>query len=159
MSELASAVCSIALTQRRRYFWAAWWTHSPRYAPFQKPDASNGGARSREEALAEAQRVAGRHLSVTEDHWALAWKRVLRGEHSPPPPAPRSARPEPRRAPAPVSAWALLGLAPGATLAELKRAYRQRALETHPDQGGESEQFQRVQRAYEKLSAQLARRR
>ncbi|HEX5661235.1 MAG TPA: J domain-containing protein [Polyangiales bacterium] len=156
MSELASAVISIAPTLRRRFFWAAWWTRSPRYAPFQKPDASNGGARSRAEALAEAQRTAGRHLTEVEDHWAMAWKRVLRGEHSPEPPAVKVPR---VRAPAPVSAWELRGLAPGATLSELKRAYRQRALETHPDQGGESEQFQRVQRAYEKLSAQLARKR
>ncbi|HEY6878428.1 MAG TPA: J domain-containing protein [Polyangiales bacterium] len=158
MSELASAVCSIAPTQRRRFFWAAWWTTSPRYAPFQKPDASGGGARTREEALAQAQRSAGRHLSEIEDHWALAWKRVLRGERSPAPPPPQVVRSGPR-ATAPVSAWALLGLSPGATLAELKRAYRQRALETHPDQGGNAEAFQRVQRAYEKLAAQLARRR
>ncbi len=156
MSDLASAVVSIAPTQRRRFFWAAWWTSSPRYAPFQRPDASNGGCSSREAALKEAQKVAGRHLSVVEDHWAFAWKRVLRGEQSPQPPAEKPIRP---RAPAPMSAWALLGLAPGATLGELKRAYRQRALETHPDQGGEAEQFQRVQRAYEKLSAQLARKR
>jgi hypothetical protein len=155
MSELASAVCSIVPTQRRRFFWAARWTSTPRYAPLQKPDASNGGASSRAEALADAQRVAGRHLTEIEDHWALAWKRVLRGEASPAPPV---SRPRRQQA-APVSAWALLGLTPGATLAELKRAYRQRALETHPDQGGESAQFQRVQRAYEKLSAQLGRRR
>ena len=155
MSELASAVVSIVGTQRRRYFWAAWWTSAPRYQPFQKPDASHGGARSRDEALAQAQRLSGRHLSVIEDHWALAWKRVLRGESSPTPPSekPRLVR----SAPAPVSAWAQLGLAPGATLSELKRAYKRRALETHPDQGGEAEQFQRVQRAYEKLSAQLER--
>src|SRR4029079_1450360 len=44
MSELASAVCSITLTQRRRFFWAAWWTAAPCEAPFRKPDASNGGA-------------------------------------------------------------------------------------------------------------------
>jgi hypothetical protein len=155
MSELASAVVSIAPTQRRRFFWAAWWTSSPRYAPFQKPDASNGGAKSRQDAIAEAQRAAGRHLTVIEDHWAFAWKRVLRGEHSPEAPTVRT-KP---RLPAPVSAWALLGLAPGATLTELKRAYRQRALETHPDQGGQAEDFQRVQRAYEKLSAQLPRKR
>jgi DnaJ domain len=154
MSELASAVCSIIPTQRRRFFWAAWWTSTPRYAPFQKPDASHGGASSRAEALAEAQRTAGRHLTEIEDHWALAWKRVLRGEHSPSAPAPKPQRP--RVAP-PTSAWALLGLAPGASLAELKRAYRQRALETHPDQGGEAEQFLQVQRAYEKLAAQLAK--
>jgi hypothetical protein len=155
VSELASAVVSIVATQRRRFFWAAWWTTTPRYQPFQKPDASNGGARSRDEALAQAQRLAGRHLSVVEDHWALAWKRVLRGESSPLPPIAKP--PVPRAAPTPVSAWAQLGLAPGATLSELKRAYKRRALETHPDQGGETEQFQRVQRAYEKLSAQLAR--
>lgn len=155
MSELASAVISIAPTQRKRFFWAAWWTSSPRYAPFQKPDASNGGARSREEALKEAQRMAGRHLSEIDDHYAMAWKRVLRGEHSPQPPMQRT-KP---RTPPPMSAWELLGLQPGATLTELKRAYRQRALETHPDQGGEAEQFQRVHRAYEKLSAQLARKR
>jgi hypothetical protein len=153
MSELASAVCSIVATQRRRFFWAAWWTSAPRYAPFQRPDASNGGARSRDEALQEAERICGRHLSVIDDHWALAWKRVLRGEHSPEPARVRS-KP---KTPPPVSAWALLGLEPGATLAELKRAYRQRALQTHPDQGGDAEEFRRVQRAYEKLAARRSR--
>jgi molecular chaperone DnaJ len=53
----------------------------------------------------------------------------------------------------------VLGLAPGAALVELKRAYRKRALETHPDQGGDAEAFQAVQRAYEKLTAPVKRRR
>ena len=26
--------CSITPTQRRRFFWAAWWTGAPNYAPF-----------------------------------------------------------------------------------------------------------------------------
>jgi curved DNA-binding protein CbpA len=54
-----------------------------------------------------------------------------------------------------VSAWAVLGLSPGASLAEVKRAFQSRALETHPDQGGEAEQFRQVQRAYEKLVERL----
>ena len=64
MSELASALVSIRRTARGRYFWAAWWTHAPRYSPFQKPDASGGGAATRAEALEHATRAAeGRHLS------------------------------------------------------------------------------------------------
>ena len=154
VSGLSSAVCSITPTHRRRFFWAAWWTTAPRYAPFQKPDACNGGAHSLEEALADAERKAGRHLVLIEPHWARAFNRVLRGEVPLPPP-----RPEERKAAAPfparetaVSSWSLLGLAPGASASEIKRAFRQRALETHPDRGGEAELFRQVKRAYDKLS-------
>lgn len=155
VSELASAVCSITPTHRRRFFWAAWWTTQPRFGPFQKPDACNGGAHSLADALADAERVAGRHLVIIEPHWARAWNRVLRGEVPLPPPNPRerastASIPDARTSPA--SAWSLLGLAPGAPLAEIKRAFRKRALETHPDRGGEAEHFLRVQRAFEKLT-------
>lgn len=156
MTDLATAVCSITTTQRRRFFWAAWWTAAPRYAPFRKPDASNGGATSREEALADAMRVAGRHLVLIEPHWARAWNRVLRGEPPPPPPLPRPPRARPVAAPA--SAWTVLGLTPGADATAIKRAFRRRALETHPDRGGEASQFREVQRAYERLLARLQRR-
>jgi len=155
MTELSTAVCSIAPTQRRRFFWAAWWSGAPRHAPFRKPDAANGGARTREAALREAELHAGRHLVLIEPYWAHAWNRVLRGESPPPPPKPRNQRPE--RAPRPESAWSLLGLEQGATLTELKRAFRARALETHPDRGGDAAQFRAVQRAYERLVAQLER--
>ena len=152
MSELSTAVCSITPTQRRRFFWAAWWTGAPRHAPFRKPDAASGGAKTREEALAAAQRAAGRHLTLIEPYWAHAWNRVLRGEAPPKPPSPRAPRP-PRAATHPATAWEVLGLAPGADLDAIKRAYRQRALETHPDRGGDEARFLEIQRAYERLLA------
>jgi len=157
MSHLSTAVCSVTRTQRRRFFWAAWWTGSPEYAPFRRPDASNGGANTLEEALADAERSAGRHLTLVEPYWARAWSRVLRGEAPPPPPR----RPEARAQPLPsatdqaASAWSILGLESGASLAEVKRAFRKRALETHPDHGGEPAQFRAAQAAYEKLVKKL----
>jgi hypothetical protein len=160
MSDLASAVCSITTTQRRRFFWAAWWTGAPQQRPFRKPDASNGGARTEAEALAEAERVAGRHLIMIEPYWAHAWSRVMRGES--PPPLPRKpASPAARSTPSKVAAssWSVLGLEPGATREEVKRAFRKRALETHPDRGGRAEDFLAVQRAHDKLLALASRRR
>jgi len=156
MSHLSTAVCSITPTQRRRFFWAAWWTASPKHAPFRKPDASNGGAASIEEALAEAERIAGRHLTLVEPYWARAWNRVLRGEA--PPPMPKRKEPTGPAAKLreePTSAWSILGLESTASLVDVKRAFRKRALETHPDRGGEAEQFRKVQAAYEKLVKKL----
>jgi hypothetical protein len=157
---LSTAVCSITATQRRRFFWAAWWTSAPQQSPFRKPDASNGGARTEAEGLAEAQRVAGRHLVLVEPYWARAWNRVLRGEAPPPPPRVRdaSAPPRPRPSDERASSWAVLGLAPGAPFEDVKRMFRKRALETHPDQGGDPDVFREVRRAYERLAAKLGER-
>jgi curved DNA-binding protein CbpA len=47
------------------------------------------------------------------------------------------------------SVWRTLGLTPKATTTEIKRAYRQRALETHPDRGGTDAAFRALQSAYE----------
>jgi hypothetical protein len=156
MTELASAVVSITPTARGRFFWAAWWTHAPSYAPFRKPDASNGGARTHEAALEEAERIAGRHLTPIEPYWARAFNRTLRGEAPPPPPQPKPARVDPTM---PRSAWEVLGVERGASLAAIKRAYRARALETHPDRGGDAADFRALTRAYEKLLARPKRRR
>lgn len=154
MSELTSAVCSITITQRRRFFWAAWWSAMPCASPFQKPDASNGGAATLEAALADAEQRAGRYLVMVEPYWARAWSRVLRGERPPPLPQARTARPV--RA-TPISAWDQLGLAAGASLAEVKAAFRARALVTHPDQGGDADAFRELHRAYERLVGRLTR--
>lgn len=49
------------------------------------------------------------------------------------------------------SPHAVLGLLPGAAGDEVKAAYKKRALETHPDKGGDVEQFRQVRKAYEVL--------
>ncbi len=161
MSDLFAPVCSIAPTKRRRFLWAAWWTGAPARDPFRKPDASSGGARTREEARLEAERAAGRSLVEIEPRWARAWARVLLGQ---PPwidragaPAEASAAGTRRRADAGRSPLAVLGLAPAATVDEIKRAYRKRALETHPDRGGDAEAFRGVHRAYEQALARTER--
>lgn len=150
MSSLASAVCSITATQRRRFFWAAWWTAEPRETPFQPPDAANGGAPSLEAALAEAEARAGRYLLLVEPYWARAWTRVLRGERAPRRPPPRDPA-RPVRA-APRSARELLGVDEGASLADIKAAYRRRALATHPDHGGDADDFRALHAAYQRLA-------
>ena len=156
MSELTTALCSITATQRRRFFWAVWSSGAPREAPFRKPDASGGGARTEDEARAAAERAVGRSVVLTEPYWARAWNRILRGERPPPR---KAARTPGQRPPAAVSAWTLLRLAPGASLAEVKKAFRALALETHPDHGGDADEFRKIQDAYERLVDRLARRR
>lgn len=153
MSTLATAVCSITPTKRRRFFWAAWWTAPPAWKPFQKPDAASGGALTEEEALAEAERAAGRSLTRVAPHWALAYKRILRGEPIGPPPETRTRPVEDRHdgGPARASAWTVLGIPTGADADTIKRAYRKRALDHHPDRGGDPAVFRAIQRAYERL--------
>lgn len=149
LSELTTAVVSVTRTARGRYFWAAWWTAAPCYSPFRKPDAQNGGAASREAALADAARVCGRHLSPTSSYWAHSVNRMLRGERPRPPRAPKLG-PKPERA---RSAEEVLGVEKGASLIEIKRAHRARVFATHPDRGGDAEEFREAQRAYERLLA------
>lgn len=154
MPELATAVCSITATQRRRFFWAAWWTGAPCEAPFRAPDASNGGAATMEAALAEAELRSGRYLALVEPYWARAWNRVLRGERPPRRPAPHVVRP---RRVDPRSAWEILGLPTGASLAEVKAAFRALALATHPDHGGDADAFRALYQAYERLLTRVSR--
>jgi hypothetical protein len=46
----------------------------------------------------------------------------------------------------------VLGVGPEASQGEIKQAYRQLARQHHPDAGGDSEQFHRIQQAYELLA-------
>lgn len=160
MPELFAPVCSIVATQRRRFFWAAWWSAPPEASPFRAPDASNGGAHSRGEALAEAERRAGRGLVVIEPKWARAFLLLIQGRDPALALASRrndrvklggsAARPEggARMGVASRSVWETLGVPPGASVQEIKRAYFRRALDVHPDHGGSAEAFRELHRAY-----------
>jgi hypothetical protein len=46
------------------------------------------------------------------------------------------------------AAFAILGVPRGATLPEIKHAYREKVKEVHPDHGGDREDFQQVREAY-----------
>lgn len=48
--------------------------------------------------------------------------------------------------------YEILGVDKGASPDEIKTAYRKKAQETHPDKGGDADQFKAVQQAYEILS-------
>ncbi len=154
MTDLSTASVSIARTQRGRFFWAAWWTGPPQRLPFRKPDAADGGAESWAAARAEAERVAGRALVVVDPGWARAFMRTLRGQRAFNETQAKRIEGEavPKRAPAPeepASVWSTLGIEPSASAAEIKQAFRKRALETHPDQGGDAEVFRAVREAYD----------
>ena len=162
-SALFAPVCSITRTRRRRFLWAAWWTGPPTRSPFQKPDASEGGARTRDEALAAAQLRAGCAVLEIEGSWARAWANVLVGKapfattSRPASTGSEAAARAPRSTKNQPSIWQTLGLKSDATPLEIKRAYRQRALETHPDRGGNDAAFHAVQSAYELALARAAR--
>ncbi|MDQ3032636.1 MAG: J domain-containing protein [Myxococcota bacterium] len=166
MSELFAAVVSITRTQRGRFFWAAWWSGPPVRHPFRKPDASNGGASTYEDALREAEQSAGRALMVIEPRWARACVRSMRGM---PPFTPAellaAASPSaehplaPRAVPASsvASLWTVLGVEPRASVEEIKRAFRKRALTTHPDHGGDPAAFRALHGAYERALIRRAK--
>jgi hypothetical protein len=48
--------------------------------------------------------------------------------------------------------YSVLGLKKSASDEDIKKAFREKALETHPDKGGDPEEFRRVREAYESLS-------
>lgn len=47
----------------------------------------------------------------------------------------------------------VLGIEPGASMDEVRAAYRRLAMQHHPDRGGGPEEFQRVKAAFEALRA------
>jgi hypothetical protein len=154
---LARAVYALALTRRRRWLWCVWWSGAPSAAPFRAPDAWGGGARTEEEAGRLAARAAGRPVERIEGAWAGAWRRVRAGR--PPFPTPRGPRPSTAAlAAAPVDPHAVLGVRPGAALAELRAAFRARVLDHHPDRGGDPDAFIALKRAYDTLVARRRRR-
>jgi hypothetical protein len=152
---LFRGVVSVTRTKRRRFLWCAWWTGTPTAEPFRAPDAWSGGARTEEEARSLAERAAGGPRQPIEGRRAGAGVRARAG-------LPPFVQREPRPAgiePAPEGPHLLLGVRPGASLAELKAAFRQKALEHHPDRGGDAAAFIAVKRAYDGLVRRRARRR
>ncbi|MDP1826155.1 MAG: DnaJ domain-containing protein [Archangium sp.] len=154
---LSRGVFALAKTKRKRFLWCAWWTGEPTASPFRPPDAWGGGAFTREEAQALAERAAARPLSPVDDHWAGAWKRSLAGLA----PFPKHTGRVPRASGSPplsINPFEVLGLTGEATLDEVKLAFRKKALEHHPDQGGTTEAFLEVRRAWESIVKRRSRR-
>lgn len=159
--QLARPVASITMTKRRRFLWAVWMSGPPTRVPFKKPDFSDGGEPTFDDALRAAEAKVGASVAVIDPLWARAWIRILRGE----PAWPSKASREPHASPSapatnrePESIWALLGVAgQDVTESDLKAAYRKRALETHPDHGGDEPTFRRVVAAYEEAKKRLRR--
>src|SRR5690348_4329970 len=56
-----------------------------------------------------------------------------------------------------ASAYEVLGVTPGADDDEMRRAYRARLREAHPDTGGDAAVFIRVQRAWELVGTPAGR--
>jgi preprotein translocase subunit Sec63 len=51
-----------------------------------------------------------------------------------------------------MTPYEILGILPGATLTEIKAAYRARMMQCHPDKGGSDEEAKKVNAAYEALT-------
>lgn len=81
--------------------------------------------------------------------WAFHQFKEWGPAQSAPPPSPPHLPTELRHA------LELLGVKPPITEPTLKRAYRQRSIESHPDTGGSHEAFIRVNEAYEYLKGHL----
>ena len=67
------------------------------------------------------------------------------------------AGPRVRAQPEPGSIWSVLGVEPNASVAQIRLAFRQRALITHPDHGGDPEAFRALGRARDEALARRAR--
>ena len=66
--------------------------------------------------------------------------------------------PQPSSGPSEREAYEILGLDPGASGDRVRRAYREKVKEVHPDtDGGDEERFKRVAAAYERLTEDDAR--
>ncbi len=97
------------------------------------------GPRSRGRARTRAEREARARFGVGAD------SRARRG-------GARSRPPRPEQGPSRAEARKVLGVSTDADSAEIKRAYREKVKEVHPDRGGDEETFKRVTAAYERLS-------
>jgi hypothetical protein len=159
MSGLSRGVYAIARTKRRRFLWCVWWTGEPTAKPFRPPDAWGGGADTEEAARLLAERAAGMPLELIDGHWAGAWKRIQAGLPPFPSRAPRPsvATDDAEHKARPIDPYVLLGVDAKASIEDVKAAFRKKALEHHPDQGGAPDAFMAMKRAYAAIVKRRAR--
>jgi len=120
------------------------WEHaSGRLADRIRRRAGRADARERERARRRARaRRNGR--------------RATAGARSDPRGDPRDRAPRTNDGPTVTEAYATLGVDPEASSGEVRRAYRERAKELHPDAAdGDAEEFKRLTAAYERLDERL----
>jgi len=98
------------------------------------PDADTG----RQDYYLNWQNFYAMTEQLLDQHLAAFWQQLPR------PVMPADVMPQHK-------ALALLGLTPTFTLQQLKKAYRSKALQLHPDRGGEQLQFILLQQAYQQL--------
>jgi DnaJ-domain-containing protein 1 len=81
------------------------------------------------------------------------WDRNKHKFTDPPRPPPKSP-PKPPKPSRPVCPFTVLGLEKGASIEDVKRAFKQLALKHHPDKpGGDTEMFKKINIAYQTISA------
>lgn len=152
---LARGVYSTARTKRRRLLWCVWWSGEPTAHPFRQPDAWGGGAHTEEEARALAEAAAKMPLEQIDAHWAAAFKRLRAGL---PPFVTREPRVAETARAHPLDPHTVLGVTADATAHEVRTAFRKKALEHHPDRGGDADTFIALKRAYDAIVKRRARR-
>lgn len=92
-------------------------------------------------------------MAQTPEVFLEAWKRIIAGLE----PFPKRVPSSRSEQPASVDPYEVLGMTSAATLAEVRLAFRKKALEHHPDQGGDPESFLAARRAYEAIVKKRAR--
>ncbi len=112
-------------------------------------NSQDGGFETVRDSTEEGERIAqaNRRKKAQEEHrrkeeerrrkaeWEEEWRRYLASRNT-------------ANAPDPFT---ILGISRNASPEEIRRAYRRKVRETHPDQGGSPEEFRKVQTAYECL--------
>ena len=97
--------------------------------------------------------MTGVALTEIDPRWTIAWGRVLIGEQPWIKRVARAGVAEQRE-----SIWTTLGVTNvggDVSLLELKQAFRTRALQTHPDRGGDADAFMKLKRAYDAAHERL----
>ena len=105
--------------------------------------------------IAGASYLANRHISsANADHTPPVQAQMPRASYSAPPPFPPRQEP-PRKsydADPNTQHYNTLGLHPGASQDEVRKAYKKLAMKHHPDKGGDAEVFKKINNAHHILT-------